>query len=430
MYPAGVFRLAVALAFLSLGTWVLLLSVRHRLHRAFSLLMFNLATVYTATAVLPDITWAPVVWRIAQIALPFAIVNFALVFHRVHRHDAQPHMPAWWLVARWGTVASLVVAIATYMIRPEWFADNTWTWVVAVHAWPVAAAAASALMAWDYAKTEPGQHRVALGLFALAFLPHPAMQGAFRLLETFLAPSDFEGWTFGLSIAALALSVCAAAILVWARLPGDHASQAVATGALMLTPLAVASAGAVELAGLQISPISSQVMLVVVGAVWNLLFAGLVAYSILRFNLFSLDPRFKAVVREGVFVAIFGVLLFVVEQMLQQAISSSTAGSFNLGIVVALVVCGVVTVGLIPVRRGCLRLAERVAHSRHTDDGRRRGLEIYRAAFEAANQDGVITRRERDALHRLASSLGLGAKQTREIEAGLPAAAQGTAAAA
>lgn len=134
----------------------------------------------------------------------------------------------------------------------------------------------------------------------------------------------------------------------------------------------------------------------------SLLFLLMLAYSILKVQLFGIDLHIKAGLRRGLIVTPFAVAFFLVSESLEGALPFD---SFWAGLAAA----GVITLGLVPLQRASGRLADRIMPGvKDTPEYReRRARDIYQAAFEVAARDGTVTPREAAMLARLASELGL-----------------------
>jgi hypothetical protein len=179
------------------------------------------------------------------------------------------------------------------------------------------------------------------------------------------------------------------------------------TGTVVLGAAAAASAALTRLAILLPSPPNWDALaLTAFGAVWRLVMAGIIVYGILAYGLFGLDDRFRAAIRGGSFGAAVALVFFVVEQSLQDVVMDVFAVSAGLGVALGLAGAGAVALLIRPLDHWCRKLANRLV-PQDPPRRNRRAQEIYAAARAAAYQDGVVTRRERAALRRLAEDLQL-----------------------
>lgn len=153
------------------------------------------------------------------------------------------------------------------------------------------------------------------------------------------------------------------------------------------------------------------------------LFALLLAYGILRTQLFDIDLRIKASIRRGTIVSIFVAAFFIVEQLAQMVLQSRT-NSFAVGLLGA----GAMAVALAPLRKLAGRLAN-VAMP-HVEDSdayvRLRKLEVFREAVEGVLADGSMTPKERALLDRLRDRLKIPVGRAQALEAEILAASRGT----
>lgn len=140
--------------------------------------------------------------------------------------------------------------------------------------------------------------------------------------------------------------------------------------------------------------------------------AVLLAYGILRTQLFDIDLKIKWTVSRGTVAAVFVGVFFVVSEL------AATFLSDLVGRVLGIVAAGLLVVFLAPLQRFADRLTDRAMPAvRDSDEYRTvRKREVYRAAVESAMQDGRITDRERDVLATLQEQLGIAATDAVMIE--------------
>lgn len=149
-----------------------------------------------------------------------------------------------------------------------------------------------------------------------------------------------------------------------------------------------------------------------------LVYIPLLAYGVLKTQLFDLDIKIKAGIRTGALTAIFVVVFFLAEQLGQSLISERAGPWFGLA------GAGALAIAIEPLRRATERIAQRAMP--HVDGSAEyvsaRKLEVYRAAVEAALEDDVITAQERALLYRLAGELGVAPDEIAAIESDVRAA--------
>ncbi|NNF25614.1 MAG: hypothetical protein HKN73_00135 [Gemmatimonadetes bacterium] len=146
-------------------------------------------------------------------------------------------------------------------------------------------------------------------------------------------------------------------------------------------------------------------------ALANLWFVAILSYGILRAQMFDLDLKIKwALVRSGL-VSVVALAFFVGSELLESLVPVE-------GTVVGLASAGAVVVALKPLQRLLERVVDLlmpgVADSPEYIDDRK--AEVYSAAYEAGVEDGLITKKERAILERLADQLGITAEQARRLE--------------
>lgn len=143
----------------------------------------------------------------------------------------------------------------------------------------------------------------------------------------------------------------------------------------------------------------------------SLLFLLMLAYAILRAQLFGIELKVKAGLRRSLIGAPFVVVFFVANETLEGLIAVE-------GYVIGLVAAGAVALLFVPLQRGASRLTDRIMPGvADTAEYRAsRAEELYRAAVEAAWFDGEVTHREAAMLDRLASELGLTAAARRRLD--------------
>jgi hypothetical protein len=143
----------------------------------------------------------------------------------------------------------------------------------------------------------------------------------------------------------------------------------------------------------------------------------LIAYGILRTQLFDIDLRIRWTIRQSTIASVFVAVMFVVSEGASQFLSD------ELGAVSGLLAAGVLMFFLAPLQR----FAERVATSAMPNTKNTpeyavfRKMQVYESALaEAQNEDG-ISDRERALLNRLRDSLGISEADANAIELELQA---------
>lgn len=153
-------------------------------------------------------------------------------------------------------------------------------------------------------------------------------------------------------------------------------------------------------------------LLIALLPVGELIMIALLAYGILKMQLFDIDLKLKWTLSKGTVAAGFVAVFFIVSEGAQSFLST------QLGSVAGLVAAGSLVFALAPLQRAADRLADtampRVRHDADYLTVRRR--EVYQAAVEGVLEDGEITQKERTVLARLQDQLALSASEALAIE--------------
>jgi hypothetical protein len=143
----------------------------------------------------------------------------------------------------------------------------------------------------------------------------------------------------------------------------------------------------------------------------------LIAYGILRTQLFDIDLRIRWTIRQSTVASVFIAVMFIVSEGASQFLSD------ELGKVTGLLAAGVLMFFLAPLQR----FAERVANSAMPNTKNTaeyaafRKMQVYETAFAEAFHEEGISDRERALLVRLRDSLGITEADAEAIELELQA---------
>ncbi len=142
-----------------------------------------------------------------------------------------------------------------------------------------------------------------------------------------------------------------------------------------------------------------------------LIYYPLIAWGILRYQLFDIELRVKRGLQRSFIASVLATGFFVLNYALEQMIE---VNNFVLGLALA----GGVTLVFQPVQRAAGRFADRVMPGVEESEPYllERRQEVYRNAVEAALMDGAVTDRERAILSQLQESLGVPTEEAAEIE--------------
>ena len=138
----------------------------------------------------------------------------------------------------------------------------------------------------------------------------------------------------------------------------------------------------------------------------------LIAYGILRTQLFDIDLRIRWTIKQSTVAAVFVAIFYLVSEGADRLLAS------EFGNIAGLIASALVVFFLVPLQR----FAERVAsvampNTENTPEyAMFRKLQVYEAALTEALPDGKISARERELLNRLRDSLGISISDADAIE--------------
>lgn len=158
-------------------------------------------------------------------------------------------------------------------------------------------------------------------------------------------------------------------------------------------------------------------------ALGTLLYVPLIAYGILRTQLFDIDLRIRWTIKQSTIAAAAVAIVYLVSEGASRLLSA------ELGNVAGLFAAALVVFFVAPLQR----FAERVASTAMPNTVNTpeyaafRKLQVYEAAVAEALQGGGIARKERALLNRLRDSLAISPADAAAVERELDAASAGTA---
>jgi len=137
----------------------------------------------------------------------------------------------------------------------------------------------------------------------------------------------------------------------------------------------------------------------------------LLAYAILKYQLFSIDLRLKLVLRQGSAGLLIAAVFLVVSEALESVVPVD-------GLVAGVLLAMLVAIFLRPAQTVAERVAGTLLPNVRPDEAyfEERRLAIFGAALESATTDGHISGDEREMLNRIQSELGLDDELTRRLE--------------
>ena len=152
-------------------------------------------------------------------------------------------------------------------------------------------------------------------------------------------------------------------------------------------------------------------------ALGTLLAVPLIAYGILRTQLFDIDLRIRWTIKQSTLAAAIVTIVYVLSEGASRLLSS------ELGSLAGLLAAGLVVFFLAPLQRFAERVASSAMPNTHNtpEYAAHRKLQVYEAAVAEALQGGGITKKERALLNRLRDTLGIAAVDAEALERDLQA---------
>ena len=143
-----------------------------------------------------------------------------------------------------------------------------------------------------------------------------------------------------------------------------------------------------------------------------LLYVPLVAYGILRLQLFDVDLRIKRGIKRSTIATSFVATFFVVSEFAGNYLSD------QLGTMMGVLATGILVFFLDSIQRA----AEKVSNAAMPNTNESveylsfRKLQVYEASLRASLEDGTISKRQRKVLDNMITSMNLDAKVAQQIE--------------
>jgi hypothetical protein len=137
----------------------------------------------------------------------------------------------------------------------------------------------------------------------------------------------------------------------------------------------------------------------------------LLAYAVLRFQLFNIDLKLKFALQQST-VGAMVIGGFIVSSEILESFVPVSGTALNVVVAIAILIV------LRPLQRLALRMTDSVMRSvQNTPEYLDvRKVEVYRAALDGAVEDGIITDKERSILDSLRDSLGISPAEAVEME--------------
>jgi hypothetical protein len=134
-----------------------------------------------------------------------------------------------------------------------------------------------------------------------------------------------------------------------------------------------------------------------------IIYVPLVAYGVLRVQLFDIDLRIKRTLKRSTVAAAFVATFFVVSELASNYLSS------QLGTVLGVLCTGPLVFFLDPIQRAAEKLSNAAMPNTHDTPEYEsfRKFQVYETALQAALEDGHISERQRRVLDSMVKSMGI-----------------------
>jgi hypothetical protein len=143
-----------------------------------------------------------------------------------------------------------------------------------------------------------------------------------------------------------------------------------------------------------------------------ILYVPLVAYGVLRVQLFDVDLRIKRTIKRSTIAAAFVATFFIVSESAGNYLSS------QFGTVLGVLGTAALIFFLDPIQRAAEKLSDAAMPNTHDTPEYEifRKLQVYESAVRAALEDGHISDRQRRVLTSMIETMGIDAKVAEALE--------------
>lgn len=144
----------------------------------------------------------------------------------------------------------------------------------------------------------------------------------------------------------------------------------------------------------------------------GIMYVPLVAYGVLRVQLFDVDLRIKRTLKRSTVAAAFVATFFVVSELASNYLSN------QLGAVLGVLCTGALVFFLDPIQRTAEKLSNAAMPNTHETPEYEtfRKFQVYESAVHAALEDGHISERQRRVLNSMVDSMGIDTKVAQRLE--------------
>lgn len=143
-----------------------------------------------------------------------------------------------------------------------------------------------------------------------------------------------------------------------------------------------------------------------------IVYVPLVAYGVLRVQLFDVDLRIKRTIKRSTVAAAFVATFFVVSELAGNYLSN------QLGTVLGVICTGALVFFLEPIQRTAERFSNAAMPNTHDTPEYEtfRKFQVYETALHAALEDGHISERQRRVLNSMVESMGIDTDVAKRLE--------------
>lgn len=407
---------ATGISFALLAIALFLLDVGNRAQRIFALVMalrgltfFAAPLRFEATTVRESVLWATLA--------PYAIVPlvplvvYFLCLYPERRWLAKTRWgPPFLLLASAGLTAWYFLDHASYATitatNPALYVEYGPLFLLTGLRLPLLVGA-GLVLARDYLKDPKGSRGFSLFLLVAAFTLNGLFDGVAAVLDLTAALSDpatswwpwtWTRWWLPVLALPLALATCLSLFPVLALARQDRELQEITRFLFIAVPLALVT----PLVRLLPHAGAEDNVTFLMG-VWRLLIPFLLAYALLRYQLFDIDIRLKAGVRRAIIVGAFTVTFFLVSEAAESLVQGNRGPLFGIAS------AGFLALAARPVQGFAGRISDRFMPDTKpiAEQSYDERLRFYLEQYRLIQQDGLVTPKERAMLMRLQVTLAL-----------------------
>lgn len=424
--PTWITTVPVGIALLALAVWLYALDIGNIAQRVFAALLAlrGLTFLVGPLRSVSETAHMSAVWLSIAPYLHIAAVPLVIAF--------LSYYPKRRGIARWkhGGIALAALALG---LELWYFVDHSAFWTIVV-ATPAQASPSGPLfilsalrlpglaviglvLAGDYRRNPLGSSGFSLFLIAAAFTMTGLFDGitaaiglekALPVTANALMPWGWASLFLPVLSLPIALLACVRLLPVLKLARTNTELQEIGRFFFVATPLAVLSPFAAFVPGPTGADLSTFMLIT-----WRLLFAFIVAYALMRYQLFDIDLQLKAGVRRGIILAAFTITFFMVSEAAESFVAGGRGTWFGIAS------AGFLALAARPIQSFAGRAADKfmpdtkpIAEQTYVER-----LQFYLDQFQLISLDGAVSAKERKMLTRLQATLSLTPEVTGQLEA-------------